>query len=476
MSRIVQELYQVCHKNADRTAAYFLNGKNRESRTFAELDSDIRDMRAYLQQGGVSSGDRILAFASSGYSLCVFMFASLTMGASIMYVDIHTKQENIREIFRKTGPSHILVSDRTRFARILFPEFRKIHSVINIDRVPKGAESCGEPEEIKEDAAGLITVTTGSTGTPKLFLRTHKDLYEQFLLTTRNNDRAREEDIALTTSYIYIFSNLLQGMTTAIPNVNLGARNTKKIIRKLKAFRDLPVTRIMTSPDFCLRTPNMYPALQILYFGGAILNLHEAQRIRKEYADCRIEYIYGSTEQSLISTTTLDEYIRDLTEKGVCCLGKPCSGVSVRISEEGNITVKSDALLTRSFDAYSLKDGYYDTHDAGEMQEEKILYRGKAGFAVPVHGAVLYANEMEQQVILRFPAIPKCAAIYYQDHHWLFVEKSPVSLSDIRKYVTERWDLDVTVHELDTIPKDVKHHTKINYLKLREVVEKLNGC
>lgn len=472
MSRIIQKLQETLEKNGPRTAAYYLEKGRRQSRSFEELSSDIRRMQDHLAARGVREGHRILAFASSGYSLCVFMFAALTMGASVMYVDIHTRQQSVGEIFRKTAPDHILVSDRTRFARVLFPEFRKIRSVINIDRVPEKAG--GEPvfAGIPEETAGLITVTTGSTGTPKLFLRTHRDLYEQLLLTMNNNEPAKDDDIALTTSYIYIFSNLIQGMTTAIPNVNLGGKDTRKIVEKLEKFRDLPITRIMTSPDFCLRTPNMYPNLRTLYFGGAILNLHEAGAIKAKYPDCRIQYIYGSTEQSLISQTTLDEYLAELMDRGIGVLGEPCRGVDVRISGEGNILVKSDALLTRSFDQYSLQDGFYDTHDAGRLVDGKIVYRGKAGFTLTEGGRTLYANEIEQQVIRRFPQMPKCAALQYNGKNWLFVEKSSASPEKVRDFVKETIGLDVTVRELDPIPKDVKHHTKINYLKLRKMAER----
>ena len=473
MSRIVQEFYKSCEENKDRTAVYYLRKNERESRTFAELRIEVETMISVLHQHGVRPGDRVLTFTSSGYTLCLFMLATLCMGVSVMYVDIYAKQESLQEIFQKTRPHHILVSNRTALARNAFPAFRKIRSVINIDRVYREKPKAEYvPNEIEEEAAGLITVTTGSTGTPKLFLRSHSDLYEQLRLTTRNNDSKKNEDIVLTTSYIYIFSNLIQGMTTAIPNVNLGRKNTDKIVRKLEKFRDLAITRIMTSPDFCLRTPNMYPHLELMYFGGAVLNLHEALIIKNKYPDCRIIYIYGSTECNLIAMNTLDEFIRELKEEGICSLGKVCDGVSVRIDDNGHILVRSDALLTKSFEDIRLQDGYYDTHDVGMLKDGSLLYRGKHGFYVPVDGQQLCANEIEQQVILQFPEIPKCAVISQDGETILFYEKSSAEPEKICRFLKDRFRLDARVVCLDPIPKDIKHHTKINYLKLKKLVEK----
>ncbi len=479
MSRIVQEFYKSCEENKERTAVYYLRKNRRESRTFAELRKEVEEMVSVLHHHGVQSGDRVLTFTSSGYTLCLFMLATMCMGVSVMYVDIYAKQESLQEIFQKTRPHHILVSNHTKLARNAFPAFREIRSVINIDHVySERPEKEYVPDEIEEDAAGLITVTTGSTGTPKLFLRSHGDLYEQLRLTTRNNEAKKNEDIVLTTSYIYIFSNLIQGMTTAIPNVNLGRKNTEKIIRKLEKFQDLAITRIMTSPDFCLRTPNMYPHLELMYFGGAVLNLHEAEIIKEKYPDCRIIYIYGSTECNLIAMNTLDEFIRDLKEEGICSLGRVCDGVSVRIDDNGHILVRSDALLTKSFEDIRLQDGYYDTHDVGMLKEERLLYRGKHGFYVPVEGQQLCANEIEQQVILQFPAIPKCAVVYQNGETVLFYEKSSTEPEMIRSFLREHYRLEAKVVCLDPIPKDIKHHTKINYLKLKKLVEKeqKRGC
>ena len=77
MSRIVQEFYRSCEANCDRTAVYYLRNNRRESRTFAELRKDVATMVSLLRQHGVQPGDRILTFTSSGYTLCLFMLATL---------------------------------------------------------------------------------------------------------------------------------------------------------------------------------------------------------------------------------------------------------------------------------------------------------------------------------------------------------------------------------------------------------------
>ena len=106
------------------------------------------------------------------------------------------------------------------------------------------------------------------------------------------------------------------------------------------------------------------------------------------------------------------------------------------------------------------------------LKDGSLLYRGKHGFYVPVDGQQLCANEIEQQVILQFPEIPKCAVVSQDGETVLFYEKSNAEPEKICRFLKDRFRLDARVVCLDPIPKDIKHHTKINYLKLKKLVEK----
>ena len=92
MSRIVQEFYRSCEANCDRTAVYYVRNNRRESRTFAEQRREVATMVSLLRQHGVQPGDRILTFTSSGYTLCLFMLATLFMGIAAMYVEVVARQ------------------------------------------------------------------------------------------------------------------------------------------------------------------------------------------------------------------------------------------------------------------------------------------------------------------------------------------------------------------------------------------------
>ncbi len=475
MSRIINLFELVCRENTDTTAIVYREGRRVCRRSFGGLYEDVSRMREYLRSCGARQGDRILAFASSSYKLCVFMLAALQTGASIMYVDIFARQDSLHSVFADYRPDMVLVSDKTRHIRFLFREINAIKQVINIDRFSGCTPSPQPLPDIPEDIPALLTMTTGSTGRPKIAVRTHRDLMQQLDLINANIDENGHQTV-LTTSYIYIFANILNGFTTVMPQLNLGSWTGRRVNRILSLFADEPINMIITSPDFCLKAENIFPKLQTLYFGGAILNLHEAGTIREKFSSCRCVVIYGSTECSIIATADIDEFISVLRRERRSILGRAVNGVRVRLSDDGEILVSSEALL----ESYLVSDpSTKETDDSGTLwhhtndiaaQENGLLYfLGKSRRYIMPDGRKVYSNCIEQQLAVEFPSIPKCAVLEHNGRIYAVLQRcgQPVDTSAVAKFL-KKLGITAEIRFVKQIPCDVKHHTKINYDKLKE--------
>lgn len=473
MSKIVDAFNSTCNAQKDKTAFIYSERGKLVEKTFGQLFDEVGQTARYLSASGVKYGDRILAFASSSYRLCVFMLASLRLGASLMYVDIRAKQEKLRSVFSDYRPDYLLVSDKTKYLKLFFGEIRKIKRVINVDAVSGGSVAPLVENEIGEGTVALLTMTTGSTGKPKIVIRTHRNLYEQLKLVNENLDADGEQTV-LTTSFIYVFSNVLSGFTTVLPQLNLASGGKRKLGGRLTKFGDLPITMIMTSPDFCLKTDNIYPSLKRVFFGGAILNIKEARAILNNFGNAEITYIYGATECNLISATSLTNYTETLEKERRCALGKVVRGVSVKIGENNEITVSSDALLENYLGrkrSDKEKDGqtvWHDTGDTGVYENGVLYYLGRSKYEMRLGCGKVYSNQIEQAVALEFGEIYKCAALQRGGTVYLFIECSgECNLSAVEKFLKESFGIEkLQLKILKKIPCDVKHHTKINYNKL----------
>lgn len=485
MSRIISEFDSVCRENSDRTAFVFIRDGKVTSKTYHELADDMQSKIKYLLRCGVKYGDKILAFANESYELCVFMLASMRIGASIMYVDIWAKQDRLRNAFSQYMPDYVVVSHKTAKLKIFFREIHKIKNVLYVENGDDAGEIPTDLQQAENDTNALLTMTTGSTGKPKIAIRTHRHLHEQLNLVSMNIDSSLEHEYVLTTSYMYVFANILSGFTTVLSQVKLSKDSPKTLEKKLRRFENVPVSMIITSPDFCLKTRNIFPNLKKVYFGGAILTLNEAKNISENYSGADIEYIYGATECNLISKIRLSSYIDRLANDGMSILGKVVDGVRIKIGEHNEIMVTSDALLQNYLNSdncgnKSIDDDnviWHTTGDAGEYKDDMLHYFGRNDMYIPIDesGTRIYSSQAEQGLIVKFDFINKCAVICKSNKLYLFVEikkGKKYSSKNVIEYLCEKYGIEqIEIKKMRKIPCDVKHHTKINYTRLKKKIK-----
>lgn len=482
MSKIIDQFKQICRTHKDKTAFYYYQGRRLVQKTFGQLDQDVSRLRNLLLAKGPVGQQKALVFVPPSYDLVVFMLASMEVGLTLMYVDLWAGKKLIGKTLDQYRPDYIVVSRQTRFLKFAFGDINKIKNLLWADRLVK--EKAGEDRAYdcpKDSHLALLTMTTGSTGRPKIALRSHLDLYHQLDLVNANME-AIEDNLVLTTAFMYTFANVLKGFATVLAPINLGTKFTWLLSAKLKKLSHLPITTIITSPDFCLRTKNYYPHLQKVYIGGAILNYKEADQIRQAYPDCQITYIYGATECNLITKIDLDDYLAHLQPGQPALLGQAVKGVEIKTNQNQEIMVHSQALL-KAYLAHDRANSWVDkggkfwhkTGDAGLYQDGRLYYLGRKDVFVQAGDQSIHSNPIEQDLVLQFEPVQKCAFFYHQGQNHLFLQgKTRPQEAAIKAYLKDKGLGDATVfYHNYPIPCDIKHHTKINYslLKLRLEVD-----
>ena len=485
MSRIVDCFDDACKKYRERTAFIDIKGEKINKVGFEELKADVDMVCGSLAERGMKQKERVVLFVSPSYELLVFMLACLKLGVSLMIIDIWAGKHLIRQTLEEYQAEYIAVSGRTKLLRLAFKEFRKIKDTILIEKVfeENRTESMGRAQEklrlpkISGSETAVLTMTTGSTGKPKIILRSHEDLYNQLELVRSNMEERKEETVALNTSFMYHFVNILNGYS----GILLHPRKTKflRMFPKKRQAQKLPAQVLFTSPDFCMKTEILFPKLEELYFGGAILNLYEAEKIRKKFPNTKITYIYGATECNLICKTNLDDYINSLKE-GQTVLGEAVKGVSIKTDDKQEIMVHADVVLTTYLNPENKRgevdeEGRYwhKTGDLGRIENGKLYYLGRRDVFVKGKNRNFFSNDLEQEIIRSFSGIRKCAFFYHDGSNYLFIEGDFPKKEVLRDFVKEREiGEDVIITCLPKIPCDAKHHSKINYNRLKRMAEK----
>ena len=122
-----------------------------------------------------------------------------------------------------------------------------------------------------------------------------------------------------------------------------------------------------------------------------------------------VKNLYGTTEASLISLHK-DEDIRYET------IGIPFEGCEVKISEEGEILVKSEGVFVGYFKspeatAKVLKDGYYRTGDAGLFDKGHLVYLDRVDEMIELSDGKKFSPQYTE-IRLRFSPYVKDVMVF----------------------------------------------------------------
>lgn len=257
-----------------------------------------------------------------------------------------------------------------------------------------------------EDAPAQISLTSGTTGTPKAILLSHRalgDVTERLLEATRIDSSIREY-VGVPVDFSFGFGRVravsAAGGASFIPAngfridelaamLNSGAVNALSAVPTLLRLLIAERARL----DECGRN------LRWLEIGSQAMSVAEKKAIRDIFPNARIVQHYGLTEAS--RSTFLE--VSDASDDGLEGVGRPNGSVEIRVTEGGKIAIRgphvADGMILESGLA-PLKDnaGWLITNDLGRMTPGGLLFEGRADDLINVGGIKIPAEQFEQRL------------------------------------------------------------------------------
>ena len=124
----------------------------------------------------------------------------------------------------------------------------------------------------------------------------------------------------------------------------------------------------------------------------------------------RLRQLYGQSELAAFAT------VQSATDVKLHTVGRPLKGVEIRISEEGEVLVRSPGVFQGYLHlpeatAKALQDGWLHTGDAGHMEGDQLVIQGRFSEVVRTAGGDRYVpTAIENQ--LKFSPYIKDAAVF----------------------------------------------------------------
>ncbi|KAE8346749.1 hypothetical protein BDV24DRAFT_175618 [Aspergillus arachidicola] len=395
--------------------------------TYRELYRAIIRLQTDLGQLGIGENMHLALSLPNGLEFIVSFLSGVAQRATVAPINPGYTQQEALTILRRIQPSLLLVScpgPVTRAAHDLsIPAASCVwdseSNMVRLQLVSKIYEPCltpaVAPSNISPDDNALMLFTSGTTGTPKCVVLTHRNLLVAVSIITRAHGLSPGDRCALITPLFHVagvgaslLTTIFSGGAVVIPPSLSGAFWTQLQESGVTWYHAVPTLHqlLLTFPR-----PSNMPALRFIRSGGSSLAPVTLQRLEEELATPVLE-IYGMTETAPgIFCNRLDG-----ARRSSCYPIAPEVTVRIRQSDNGGkdpvmtdqigvvgeICVRGPSIMHGYVDnpeanEGSFVDGFFRTGDLGMLDENHtIRLTGRIKEIINKGGEKIDPTEVEQ--------------------------------------------------------------------------------
>lgn len=464
--------------------------------TFAQLAAQSCGVARRLQAAGLQAGERVVVLAPMSAALYAGLLGAWRMGATVVAVDPGAGSRQLAQMMARTAPRVLLASAGALWLRWRYPALRRIPLALRLGgglslrrRIDRPAAALA-PHAVDADHPALLTATSGSTGEPKIALRSHGLLLAQHRAIAASLG-SRPGAISLATLAIFSLSDLAAGQTVLVPKANLrqpGRIKPGPVLRQIAHYRP---EVLVASPAFLQRLlPADLSPLQRIFTGGAPVFPSLLDALAVAAPQARISALYGSTEAEPIAHIDHGDFtpaIRQVLGSGAglpaglpvkevnCCILRP-DGSECASDEAGEICVAGDHVIPGYLDGRGDADSklrrngriYHRSGDCGRRDAGGRLWLlGRLGAVVHDGQGVLYPFAVEAAA-MEVPGVRRCALLAVNGKRLLAVEAEPAADPFAALTLALAWAKLERIIPC-VIPVDRRHNAKVDYPALRRL-------
>lgn len=400
--------------------------------SYSELVTRIKKIAHGFKQKGLHH-DKIAILSSNCTQFVEVFLGAVYAGCVPIPLDPKWSPAEVHAILRQCDP------------RMLFTEKAYADKLIRyeneIQLLTFATEEAGsyadwidslEPEAEMDETNELLFIgfTSGTTGVPKGYMRTHLSWMKSFEATSEAFEFHNMEHIMAPGPFVHSLSlfALIQSLVSGATFHIVEHFDAMKVLELCNRISDMILFVVPTMIESMMKVA--IPGrthMQALISSGGKWSEASKQRAKEVFGGAKLYEFYGSSEASYIS------YIDVYAENKPNSVGKSFRGVEISIRDEhfqevpegdiGQLYIRSDMMFSGYYGlpnetANVFRDGWLMLGDYISKDEDGYLHlAGRAKNMIVSGGLNVFAEEVES-VMQLIPAIQEVMVLGLPDDYW----------------------------------------------------------
>lgn len=389
------------------------------------LQAQTASVLRALAEGNVQRGDRIILLAENGLAFICGLFGILSSGAIAVPVDPGIPAKSIPAILQSTGAKIILYAGERAANTVLKTEVRT--ACIDLQNLAIQTGSPMKiPEQFPDTDPALLLFSSGTTGTPKGILLSHKAIMQNVSAISAYIKPHTGDTFYIAKTMVHgstltgeLFTALQNGSAIFAPDIHLSpAALFRKLAESEASILCIPPSLLHFFTASFVK-PEKLSALRILHVSGSIINRSAYRKAAALMPRLRIINGYGLTEAGPRIAQT-----DNLKAGRFGSVGKAIEGVRIEVRrkdgitscghfEQGEVYVSSPSLMegywkNGELDNSAVKTGWLATGDEGYLDEsDELVITGRTDDQI-ITGAHNVSPADIEEIILQQEGIADC--------------------------------------------------------------------
>lgn len=425
---IVQPLLDITSKHPNRVA--LSHGKQR--RTYSALVQRMRQIAQGLHLNGIIQ-DKIAILSANRIEFVEVFLGVIYAGSIPVPLDPKWSNIQIHSVIQECQPKMIFTE--TRFVKdLVFPDGES--EIITFGDQREGSydrwiEALSVEADMGETNELLfIGFTSGTTGKPKGFMRTHESWIKSFEATGAAFKLDNMKHMIAPGPLVHSLSlfALMQSLTSGATFHIVHQFNAGEVLELCQSFPHATLFIVPTMIEAMLQQaiPGKLKIQAIMSSGGKWTEASK-RRSREIFSGAKIYEYYGSSEASYIS------YLNIHDDHKLNSLGKPFPGVEISIRDAngedvpegtaGQLYIRSEMMFLGYYGLpeetrKTIHDGWLVLGDIVYMDADGYLYLAGRSKNMIVSGGLNVFPEEVESILLQLPEIHEVMVLGLPDPYW----------------------------------------------------------